>query len=224
MNTKVQERAWPSSPDASCRKASPISNRSTGPRRENVAIFDTNWHAIFSFSGRDRVRYLHAITSNNIKELAEGYGVPALLLNPQGHILAELEIYALKEQILCLSHLSVRERTFATMKKYILGSQVQLEDVTGQLGSIAVEGPHAASIIAEATGLALHRHFRSLLRPRWRLTQFPAICSALPFRRCRGGNHRASRTPRAPVEESRRQRSCTARIAHRNEGFECAAA
>jgi folate-binding protein YgfZ len=123
--------------------------------RENVAIFDTNWHAIFSFSGRDRVRYLHAITSNNIKELGEGYGLPALLLNPQGHILAELELYALKEKILCLSHLSARERTFATMKKYILGSQVQLEDVTEQLGSIAVEGPRAASVIAEATGLAL---------------------------------------------------------------------
>ena len=48
------------------------------------------------------MRYLHAITSNNVKELAEGYGVPALLLNPQGHILAELEIYALKEKLLVL--------------------------------------------------------------------------------------------------------------------------
>ena len=123
--------------------------------KDNVAIFDTNWHAIFSLAGKDRVRYLHAITSNNIKELAEGYGVPALLLNPQGHILAELEVYALKEKLLTLSHLSVRERTFATLKKYILGSQVQLEDLTEKLGSIAVEGPHAASIIAEATGLAL---------------------------------------------------------------------
>jgi folate-binding protein YgfZ len=123
--------------------------------RENVCIFDTNWHAIFSLTGRDRVRYLHAITSNNVKELAEGYGVPALLLSPQGHILAELEIYALKEQLLVLSHASVRERTFATLKKYILGSQVQLDDVTSVFGSIAVEGKHAATVIAEATALAL---------------------------------------------------------------------
>jgi aminomethyltransferase len=123
--------------------------------KDNVAIFDTNWHAIFSLTGRDRVRYLHAITSNNIKELGEGYGVLALLLNPQGHILAELEVYARKESLLVLSHASVRERTAATLKKYILGSQVQLEDVTDHLGTIAVEGAHAASIVAEATGLAL---------------------------------------------------------------------
>ncbi len=94
--------------------------------KNNAALLDTNWHAIFSLTGRDRVRYLHAITSNNIKDLGEGYGVLALLLNPQGHILAELEVYALKESLLVLSHASVRERTAATLKKYILGSQVTL--------------------------------------------------------------------------------------------------
>jgi aminomethyltransferase len=123
--------------------------------KDNVAIFDTNWHAIFRLTGRDRVRYLHAITSNNIKDLAEGHGVLALLLNPQGRILAELEVYALKESLLVLSHASVREHTAATLKKYILGSQVGLEDCTDRLGTIAIEGPCAASIVAEATGLAL---------------------------------------------------------------------
>lgn len=123
--------------------------------RENVAIFDTNWHAIFSFAGRDRVKYLHAVTSNNIKQLGEGYGMLALLLNPQGRILAELEVYAEQEKLLALSHASVRERTFTTLKKYILGSQVQLEDLTDQMGSFAIEGPHAATVIAQASSLAL---------------------------------------------------------------------
>jgi aminomethyltransferase len=123
--------------------------------KENVALFDTGWQAIFGLSGRDAVRYLHAITSNNVKELAEGYGVPALLLNPQGHILADLEIYKLKERLLVLSHAAFRERTYSTLKKYILGSQLQLDDLSNDLGSLAVEGPRALNIIAEATGLAL---------------------------------------------------------------------
>ncbi len=123
--------------------------------RESVGLFDTNWHAIFSLTGRDAVRYLHAVTSNNVKELAENYGMPALLLNPQGHILAELEIYRLKDKVLVLSHAAFRARTFATLKKYILGSQVQLDDLSNDLGSVALEGPRAASIVAEATGLAL---------------------------------------------------------------------
>ena len=89
----------PNSRAAFCRKLFRISREEYRAARENVAIFDTNWHAIFRLSGRDRVRYLHAITSNDIKGLAEGYGVLALLLNPQGHILAELEVYALKETL-----------------------------------------------------------------------------------------------------------------------------
>jgi folate-binding protein YgfZ len=123
--------------------------------KETVALLDTNWHATLTLAGRDRVKYLHAVTSNDIKGLGEDLGTRALLLNPQGHILAELEIYALEEKLLVRTHASARERTVATLKKYILGSQVQLEDITDQTASLAVEGPRAATIIAQATGLSL---------------------------------------------------------------------
>src|SRR5271170_3719127 len=123
--------------------------------REAVAIFDTNWHTIVELTGPDRVRYLNAIVSNDVKTLGEGRGTLALLLNPQGHILAELEIYALQDKLLVLSHASVRERTVATLDKFIIMDDVTLSDVTEQFGSFAVEGPRAATVIAEACGLAL---------------------------------------------------------------------
>ncbi len=123
--------------------------------KETAALFDTNWHAIFSLSGPDRVRYLNAVVSNDIKSVGESYGTRALLLNPQGHILAELEVYALEQKLLVRTHASVRERTFATLDKYIIMDDVTLEDLTDQLGSFAVEGPQAGTIVAQASGLAL---------------------------------------------------------------------
>jgi len=108
--------------------------------KEHAAIFDTNWQAIVTLAGRDRVKYLHNISSNDIKSLTEGHGTLALLLNPQGHILAELEVYALPEKLLVLSHVSQRERTVATLKKYVIGSQVQIEDLTDRYGGFAVSG------------------------------------------------------------------------------------
>jgi folate-binding protein YgfZ len=123
--------------------------------REAVALFDTNWRAIITLTGRDRVKYLHNISSNDIKSLAEGRGTLALLLNPQGRILAELEVYALPEKLLVLSHASQRERTVATLKKYVIGSQVQIEDLTEQLGSVGVEGPRAAEVVQRACGVAI---------------------------------------------------------------------
>jgi folate-binding protein YgfZ len=122
---------------------------------ERVAIFDTNWHAIVELTGPDRVRYLNAIVSNDIKKLGEEFGTLALLLNPQGHILAELEVYALQDKLLVLSHASVRERTVATLEKFIIMDDVTLSDVTEKFGTIAVEGPRAGSIVAEACGLSL---------------------------------------------------------------------
>jgi folate-binding protein YgfZ len=123
--------------------------------REAVAIFDTNWHTIVELSGPDRVRYLNAIVSNDVKTLGEGRGTLALLLNPQGHILAELEIYALQDKLLVLSHASVRERTVATLDKFIIMDDVTLSDVTERFGRLAIEGPRAGTAIAEACGLAL---------------------------------------------------------------------
>jgi len=127
--------------------------------RESVALFDTNWHGIFELTGLDRVKYLHAITSNNIQGLEEGRGIPALLLNPQGHILAELEVYARAEKLLVRVHASARERTLATLEKYILASDVKIEDVTQKLGSVTVEGPAANLLVEQACGA----HLGSLL-------------------------------------------------------------
>ncbi|MGH9745329.1 MAG: YgfZ/GcvT domain-containing protein [Candidatus Acidiferrales bacterium] len=123
--------------------------------RESVALIDTNWHASIILSGPDRVRYLNAIVSNDVKSLGEGSGALALLLNPQGHILAELEIYALKEKLLVRTHASVREKIIQVLDKFIIMDDVTLEDATSQLGSLAIEGPQAATIVAQSAGLSL---------------------------------------------------------------------
>jgi folate-binding protein YgfZ len=123
--------------------------------RESVALFDTNWHAITTLTGPDRVRYLNAIVTNNVVALTDGQGILALLLNPQGRILAEFEVYASKDKLTLLSHASVRDRTNATLDKYIIMDDVEMEDATDRLGTIAVEGPRAASVISQATGVEL---------------------------------------------------------------------
>ena len=123
--------------------------------RESLAIFDTNWHAIINLSGPDRLRYLNAIVSNDIKNLKEGSGTLALLLNPQGRILAELEIYALKDRLLTLSHASLRQRTVETLDKYIIMDDVQLDNATDKLGSLAIEGPQGARTIEKVYGFDL---------------------------------------------------------------------
>ncbi|MGB2887307.1 MAG: glycine cleavage T C-terminal barrel domain-containing protein [Candidatus Acidiferrales bacterium] len=124
--------------------------------RDAVAVLDTNYFAAVSFTGPDRVRYLNALLTNNIQDLTHGHGCAALLLNPQGHILSELEVYAMPDQsFFTLSHALVRERTASTLDKYIIMDDVTMEDLTDHQGCIAVEGSHAADVVKNLCGIDL---------------------------------------------------------------------
>ena len=117
--------------------------------RETVALVDTNFHAFFSFTGPDRQRYVNAILTSNVRDLKPGQGAVGLLLNPQGHILAEVETFALEESILASSYSVIRERTFSTFEKFIIMDDVTLEDVTASTGTLDLAGPLTAAVLAE---------------------------------------------------------------------------
>src|SRR5882724_4814597 len=121
--------------------------------RDTVALIDKNYRAYLSFTGPDRVRYLNAILTNNIKDLREGHGVTSLLLNPQGHILAEIETYAFADRHLCVSFAMIRERLIEVLGKFIIMDDVTLTDETERFGTLALEGPKAAAVVREVSGV-----------------------------------------------------------------------
>jgi len=124
--------------------------------RQSVGVADKNYRAFFSFTGPDRVRYLNAILTNNIRDLQPGQGIPSLLLNPQGHILAELDTYQLADRLMVVTYATIRERTAATLDKFIIMDDVVLEDVTEQFGVVSVEGPATAKVLSVLGAPSLH--------------------------------------------------------------------
>ena len=92
---------------------------------------------------------MNAILTSNVRDLKPGQGTVGLLLNPQGHILAEVETFAREESILASSHAMIRERTFSTFDKFIIMDDVTLEDVTASKGTLDLAGPRAAALLAE---------------------------------------------------------------------------
>jgi folate-binding protein YgfZ len=123
--------------------------------RKSVALVDKNCRAYLCFSGPDRVRYLNAILTNNIKDLPPGEGNVSLLLNPQGHILAEIATYAMPESLFCVSHAMIRERLVEWLDKYIIMDDVTLTDESQRYGTLAIEGPKAAPVAREIAGVEL---------------------------------------------------------------------
>jgi aminomethyltransferase len=124
--------------------------------REFAGLMDKNYRVLISFTGADRVRYLNAMLTNNIRDLAAGRGNVSLLLNPQGRILAEVETYALTDRFLCASCAMIREKLVATLDQFIIMDDVTLEDITERMGMLALEGPATTEIVREICGLELN--------------------------------------------------------------------
>jgi folate-binding protein YgfZ len=120
--------------------------------KQSAALIDKNYRMYLGFTGPDRVRYLNAILTNNIKDLPVSQGNVSLLLNPQGHILAEIETYAFAERLFCVSYAMIREQLIDWLDKYIIMDDVTLTDETERYGALAVEGPKAAAVAREVCG------------------------------------------------------------------------
>ncbi len=123
--------------------------------RESAALVDKNYRAFIWASGPDRLRYLNAVLTNDVRETTCWAGVPSLLLNPQGHIIAELEVYAVGDRFLIVSYQMIRERLIEALDKYIIMDDVTLEDATDSLAVIGVEGPRSADVLRTVAGIEL---------------------------------------------------------------------
>jgi len=124
--------------------------------RETVALLDKSYRLYLDFTGPDRVRYLNAILTNDIKGLQANHGTVSLFLNPQGHIQAEIETYAENGKLFCVSFAMIRERLIPALDKYIIMDDVTLADRTDAYATLALEGPQASELVRKlaATDLA----------------------------------------------------------------------
>src|SRR5215472_4740102 len=122
---------------------------------QSVALEDKNYRTYLRFTCPDPGRYPNAVLTNNIKDLAAGQGTVSLLLNPQGHILAEIETYAFTDHHLCVSYAMIREQLIQWMDKYIIMDDVALADETERWGTLALEGAKAVAVVKELSGVDL---------------------------------------------------------------------
>jgi aminomethyltransferase len=116
--------------------------------RERAAWLDLSARGRIRATGDDRVRLLHAMSSNHVQQLQPGQGCYAFFLNPQGRILADATILALPEALLLRTEPETRHSLLAHLDKYIIADDVTLDDETASTVELSVEGPQAPEAMA----------------------------------------------------------------------------
>ncbi len=115
--------------------------------REGAGLIDLSERGKIRVTGEDRVRLLHAMTTNHIEQLAPGEGCYAMLLNAQGRMLADLHALAFKDHLLLDTEPETREKVREHLDRYIIADDVTLEDLTQELATLAVEGPQSRTVL-----------------------------------------------------------------------------
>jgi folate-binding protein YgfZ len=109
--------------------------------------------ALISLTGRDRIRWLNGMVSNNIRDLAVGHGVYAFVLTPQGHIQADLYAFHRGESLLIETERAQLAGLLQIFRKYIIMDKVEIEDLSGKTVVFIVTGPKSEEVL-DSLGLS----------------------------------------------------------------------
>ena len=112
----------------------------------DAGAYDLGWRAKISVSGGDRTRWLNGMITNNVRDLAEGHGLYAFLLNPQGRILADLYAYNRGSSLLVDTDQSQVGKVHEIFDHYIIMDDVEVA-IDEKLTSIGIAGPKAREVL-----------------------------------------------------------------------------
>jgi len=134
----------------------------SGVNTEHVAvrttggIFDVSHMGEIWFRGREALRAVQHLISNDASKLAPGRIQYAGLLTENGCFVDDLLVYMIREnEYLLVVNAANVEKDFLWMKKHTAGFDVQLEDRSEEYSQIAVQGPVAEKLLQEFTEIDL---------------------------------------------------------------------
>ncbi|MBX6315931.1 MAG: folate-binding protein, partial [Isosphaeraceae bacterium] len=98
-------------------------------------------------NGPDRVRFLHNLTTNDIKRLAVGRGCEAFVTSPQGKTLGYVTVLALEDRLLLRTDPGGLEHILPHFQKYGLFDEVAWEDISDRTCEFHLIGPEAPPLL-----------------------------------------------------------------------------
>ncbi len=117
----------------------------------SAGVYDLGWRRFLRCTGEDRVRWLNGMVTNFVGGLDENTGCYAFVLNAQGRIQGDLDIYRRADSLWLETDAAQVETLTAFLDRYIIMDDVALEPQPAWT-AIGVAGPLAATKMA-ATGL-----------------------------------------------------------------------
>jgi folate-binding protein YgfZ len=117
--------------------------------REGCGLTDLSWLGRLEILGADRLRFLNAYVTCDVKGLAPGEGAYGFFTSPQGRILSDVVVLAHEDRLWLQVSAGQEETIAGHLKKYILADRVEVRGLEDMM-PLSLVGPRAAEALGEA--------------------------------------------------------------------------
>ena len=118
----------------------------------SVGVYDLGWRTGIACTGEDRVRWLNGMVTNHVGALTENHGCYAFVLNAQGRIQGDLNIYQRGDALWLDTDIAQAETLTTFLDRFIIMDDVALEPLP-TMTRLGIAGPHAVALLTQI-GLA----------------------------------------------------------------------
>ena len=112
--------------------------------------FALPWRSQINVTGKDRVRWLHNMVTNNVRDLALNRGNYNFVLNAQGRILGDIYIYNRGESLVLETDSRQVETLLAIMKRFIIMDKVEMVPTGPSMVALGICGPQSGKALSAA--------------------------------------------------------------------------
>ncbi|HZC44485.1 MAG TPA: hypothetical protein VE195_09940, partial [Acidobacteriaceae bacterium] len=95
----------------------------------SVGVYDLGWRRLIRCTGEDRVRWLNGMVTNFVGNLSENTGCYAFVLNAQGRIQGDLDIFRRADSVWLQTDAAQVDTLIAFLDHYIIMDDVTLESL-----------------------------------------------------------------------------------------------
>ena len=124
---------------------------------EACGLVDRSERGKLALTGPEAKTFLHGQVTNDIEGLEPGRGCYAAFLTHKGKMLGDLRVLDLGDELLLDTERSTLQELFNMIRRFKLGSDVELHKRTLEMGLLSLAGPDARRA-AGADGLGSEEH------------------------------------------------------------------
>jgi len=109
--------------------------------RNNLGITDLSHRGKLKLTGKEHLRLLQGLVSNDVMKLEKGHGIYATLLTVKGKVVSDMKIYKGEDYALVDLEPGMNSRIKEHLVRYKLSFRAEIEDLTGDNSLFHICGP-----------------------------------------------------------------------------------